>query len=494
MHDTWKKHKEIIIISLLFLVGEAIFALSRQRALIWDEAVYVGMGKFLYSFGKSGLWEIFRPITMPLAIGVLWKIGLDTILASRVLAVLLATACIAMTYLIADKVFGRRAALLASVLLATTPVFVKYSEYLLTDIPSLLFVLVTVYLILERRYFLAGISSGVAFLTKFPQLLMLLPLAAYILLEKGPRSAARDKVRHLLMLFMGCALIIICFTIFNISLYSSHLSILDSSTRPVTDAMAFQNNPLQNLPTGTVQQKAYSAAYYLINVVGIMGSLLFILALLTVAQSCARKKARHGSTLLTYVLIAYLLYYSAIPYKTERFLLFFIPIVSILAAAAFFYVLDMKRRAINIALYIFVGVALAVAVYQDAQIYHQKADMGGHEIIAYSYFAHNDIKGTMLVTDPLFAAYSDNRFIPIYNTMNDGTFYVDEWEKNSTADGAAFSENSIPCADRSCIARRDALLESINSSYSLVFYDATTGWRIFAGRRVSGQRAPAPPT
>ena len=40
----------------------------------WDESVYMGMGKYIYSNGQIGLWEDIRPIVLPLILGLFWKV------------------------------------------------------------------------------------------------------------------------------------------------------------------------------------------------------------------------------------------------------------------------------------------------------------------------------------------------------------------------------------------------------------------------------------
>jgi hypothetical protein len=46
-----------------------------QPEVTWDESVYVGLGKYLYSNGASGIYEPFRPILLPLVLGALWKLA-----------------------------------------------------------------------------------------------------------------------------------------------------------------------------------------------------------------------------------------------------------------------------------------------------------------------------------------------------------------------------------------------------------------------------------
>ena len=77
----------------LFWVFIAIFLFLQILMLVlypriyWDSAVYIGIAKFLFSAGHLGFMEIIRPIGLSLLIGPLWKLGIDVILASRILAI-----------------------------------------------------------------------------------------------------------------------------------------------------------------------------------------------------------------------------------------------------------------------------------------------------------------------------------------------------------------------------------------------------------------------
>ena len=85
----FKLRLNIIIFFILFLfVAVKLFFLSPN--IWWDSSVYIGMGKYMASFGKAGLWEISRPIVWPLILGFFWKLGLDVIFVGKVLSVLFA--------------------------------------------------------------------------------------------------------------------------------------------------------------------------------------------------------------------------------------------------------------------------------------------------------------------------------------------------------------------------------------------------------------------
>ena len=161
----FKKNIGLIIIIICFVLSK-LFFIVKYHLPIWDEAVYLGIGKYIYSFGSSGLWEIIRPLELPLALGWAWKLGFDYVKSAEIIVLLFALASICLTYLIGKKVFNQKTAVLSSLLLAITPVFFIQSSYILTEVPSTLFVLLAIYLFLESRQALSGVCCALAFMLK----------------------------------------------------------------------------------------------------------------------------------------------------------------------------------------------------------------------------------------------------------------------------------------------------------------------------------------
>ena len=113
-----KKIKEnyiLISIFAIFILLKIITA-TKVHQIIWDEAVYIGMGKFLFSFGKAGLWESIRPLGLPLLLGAIWKLKLDTILFAEILAVFFSLGNILLVYLISKETFNKTTATIAAAL------------------------------------------------------------------------------------------------------------------------------------------------------------------------------------------------------------------------------------------------------------------------------------------------------------------------------------------------------------------------------------------
>ncbi|MBI2574421.1 hypothetical protein HYV82_00885, partial [Candidatus Woesearchaeota archaeon] len=106
---------------LLVFTSAQLLMLPKYRLVVWDEAVYIGMGKHIYSLGSSGLLEPIRPLGLPLLLGSFWKLGVSSVLAYRLLALSFAAVSVFMTYLLGRRLFGSEgsaAALFAAALVA----------------------------------------------------------------------------------------------------------------------------------------------------------------------------------------------------------------------------------------------------------------------------------------------------------------------------------------------------------------------------------------
>ena len=220
MESTKKRFREklpITIIILLFILASAFLAL-KSTGLLWDSAVYVGIGKSIFSFGNSGFWEASRPLLWPLILGFVWKMGLNTIAAGKIMGIIFGAGCILLTYIIGRKIFSDKIALLASILLSFTPVFLISGSQLLTGIPSTFFALAAFYFFIEKRWIHAGLFAGLACMTRFLQLFGFIFLALFLLWSGG-----ENIIRRWSLMAAGFSIPVIPYLAINLVLYNNPL-------------------------------------------------------------------------------------------------------------------------------------------------------------------------------------------------------------------------------------------------------------------------------
>lgn len=165
--DFFKENKEFASLFFISLAARLIFYLFYQH-IWWDSAVYVGMGKYIFSSGGIGLWEDIRPLGLPLLYGLFWKSGINVILAARIFALLCSMGIIFFSYEIGNKIFGKWVGIFSAAMLSFSPTFFYYNFRMLTEIPGMFFVFFALYLFLQQRFFWSGLILGVSFIIKFP--------------------------------------------------------------------------------------------------------------------------------------------------------------------------------------------------------------------------------------------------------------------------------------------------------------------------------------
>src|SRR3989338_477668 len=100
MNKLVKGHISIIAIIAIFILS-FYYHHYPNADLWWDSSVYLGMGKYIYSLGETGLYEESRPLVWPLILGVFWKFGLDAAFFGRLAVLIFSIGTIISAYFIA---------------------------------------------------------------------------------------------------------------------------------------------------------------------------------------------------------------------------------------------------------------------------------------------------------------------------------------------------------------------------------------------------------
>lgn len=474
-----RQHCGILIIVALFLAVRSFFLLTRYHLPGWDESVFIGMGKFLYSGGRSGLWEIARPIGLPLVSGFLWFAGVDPIFFGEVVAILFAAATIWITHSIIRRLFTSALANVGAALLAVAPVFFYHSGQILTDIPSAFFALVAISCYIDRRIFLAGAFTGVAFLFRFPMLILALPVAAALLtrayqeFRKGPpgRDAGtfvlaelKEFLTYILPVFSAVLLMML----FNAAYYHSHYAgIKDAALMPFLIGSLHQNVDSGSIIDGSAWSYIHNALYYVI----VLGRNHFVLLLFIPAGILFLRKRLYRDDALNVVflsLVTFLVYFTCIASKYERYAMLLVPLAIIGMMLFFQEVLFVRKNgAYDTPLFLLAAAALLVsgsyASIVSGQFYFWQHSRSSEPPIVtklYSYFHSRHIQGTILTTDPVFAAFSDNRFLAAYDYAQEDTIFASPWEVNESFDAAVYSTSVFPRYSNNRFVPKIRMLES----------------------------------
>lgn len=188
--DVLIKHPLTYIILAAFLIR--LYFIINPGIVWWDSAVYIGIGKYIFSVGAIGVEEWFRPLLLPIILGSVWKMGIDPYIFGMFFDLILNIAAIYLTYLIAKKVLNKDSAIFASILVAFTTTFIFYSSKILSENLTIVLMLVSIYLLLSKKYYWAGLIAGISIFARYPQALILPAFVFYVFLFE--ESKLKEKL------------------------------------------------------------------------------------------------------------------------------------------------------------------------------------------------------------------------------------------------------------------------------------------------------------
>lgn len=176
------------IICLLAITGALLVIFNAiNPLLLWDENAYLGNARS--HLAGSSYTESFRFPLLEWIISAVWLFTGESILAAKLTLIILSLMTVILVYLISEKIFPKNALMIAS-LYAFSYAFLYWGFRIYTEIPMLLFILISFYLFLEGKIAFSGIFAGLAFLAKFPSALFAISIALILLQRKGMKKAA----------------------------------------------------------------------------------------------------------------------------------------------------------------------------------------------------------------------------------------------------------------------------------------------------------------
>lgn len=451
---------------LFFIIGVFFFIkllfLLKYHLPIWDEAVYLGIGKALYSFGASGIWEPLRPIGLSMVIGLLWKLNISYIKGAEIIALIFAAGNIILTYLIAEKTFNKKVAVISALLVATFPIFFLYSSYILTEIPATFFALLALYCYLRNKLIGAGLSAGISTLFKFTQGIIVLAFVIVFLYEFLRERKTREVIGRGFGFMASFFAAVLPFLALNYILYRKYTSnITDAVFRPFIMASWHQFNPAESIQITGLSSFLANWLFYLI----VMLKENFLMLFFLIGIIIALFRLDNKKFVIVSILLVFFAYFTFISNKQERFFLLFLPFAAIFAAYAL-YILMTKFASpvvfgIIMFLVLFSGLFVAAKDinFYSWRVFEKPSAVEG----LYSQIDKNNFQEPIFTSDPVFAAYTDKRLVPYYFSVQEGLQIVSSSKEEGTI---IFSPRSFYCADNDwqCQDDREKLFARINSS------------------------------
>ena len=176
-----------------------------------DEAVYSGQaGALIGDSAMSEFFSVFRahPLLFQVLLGGLFSIVGISDLAARLFVTFFGIGSIALTYLLASRLYGHRIGIVAAAIMAVLPYHVLVSRQVLLDSPLTFFVLLAMWFTARgiddrsgRWLIWAALSAGLATATKETGVLLFPIIGAFLLASGAWRRLPAGRLAQGLVLF-----------------------------------------------------------------------------------------------------------------------------------------------------------------------------------------------------------------------------------------------------------------------------------------------------
>lgn len=391
-----KNNMGIIVIIVLFLCANILFLIS-YNDVWWDSAVYIGMGKYIYSLGNSGFWESSRPVIWSLLLGFLWKIGLNVISAGRVMEILFGGLCILFTYLIGKKLFGKKTALLSSIFLALSPTFFFFDGIMLTEIVSTFFALVAIYFFIEKKYFLSGVLIGISFMTRFLQVFVLISVFLAILMSPNQKN-----IKNLKRVMTGFLLVIMPFLTLNQIFYNNALY-------PFLQQIFLSSN--------SGWPNHHSIGYYFIELFN--ENFLYLSSIL--GLMLIFKKKGMNKTLIATIFLVFFVFFNLIKQKEMRFLIVLLPYMYLFMSFSLLQFLNRLKNKTAKSLFIALIIVSFVLSLNTIYTYHKNELNKNNPYAAFQgKLKETGSNSSIWISNPVITVFRDIKadklmYYPVFN-------------------------------------------------------------------------------
>ncbi len=473
-----------IVILLLYIFFKLFVIVTFFHDIGWDESVYLGMGKYIYSNGEIGLWEEIRPLFLPLLLGLFWKLKLPYILVIDLIMFLFTLGTIFLCYKCCKELLTRQTflseyhqemfSILSSFLLMLSTIFFNHSFSIMTEIPAAFFILLAFYLYLkEKNTFFIGLAAAAAFLTKFTAGIIIVSIGLVIILDCILDNNKKDFLKKLMLFALGNSLLIIPFFIFNSYFYFYHNpvadSLLSSAIYPLIKGSMHQSNIVHAVSNPILNLFFYPIALIKDNSLFIVGLMSIFFYVFT-----NNKDLRY----IGLSSLFYLTYLTLITNKQSRFIILILPLIIIASMYTLAILLKKYQNTSHNFTLTHICCSLMVIItltHFILPMLHNQSSLPfpfieeKPEIINqyYQFPTKSSIPSPLLTTDPRFAAYNDLLFIPVYNNATDALFVYQTVKEN--AQGVIYSEDFYPCSTVICEQQKQELYTNIMSDFSLVY-------------------------
>lgn len=330
------KHKEIILIALLFLV---VYLLTLSCSFDEEDSIHLTMGIKHFDITDYRPHPPGYPVYIFL--GKIFNFFTqDELLAMTILSALCGALSLLVFYFLIFEMFNRKIALMSTLIIAVTPLFWLSSLKALTDIPGFFFTLLSMYFIyyfikykkINKLYlgsFISGISIGVRLQTGF----VLVPLLIYAcIISKKKKEILLTLFFFLLGILSWLIPIFITngFKAYIRTMYNHSLFVLSYEGPQASGLGEFSFNYLFSR-TKLLSKFFLSQAYgFELGGFNILHIFYLLILLFFILLSIEKLKNKQILFFIIGILINLILIFIFLPVDNTRYFLIMIPFISLL--------------------------------------------------------------------------------------------------------------------------------------------------------------------
>lgn len=433
------------------LIGARLWYIFQPMPIWWDAAIYIGMGKYIFSQGYLGYWESLRPILWPCIQGLAWFIGLSPLVFGKIIVFISSCAALILVYILGCRIKDSRTGFLALLFMGTLPVFFYFTNVQITDIPSMTIGLIAILLLSRDKYFLSGLLVGLAFALRFPQALVILALGAAVVVSninfENLNKSIKEIFVKLCYVALGFLAILLPYLAFNYFYYHDlFLPFRMASAVLVSDsALLLYGKGVLFYPEEFIRQNPFS---------------VFVLLGLGVALWQLRKN-HNNITLLSVVFACVIMfgYFLYQPHKELRYSLAFAPYVILLASYGLVFLIDWIPKKISKILILTTLFLVSIFIsYQNIPL--QRFTPSGSILYYNSYF--KDFEYVRIVTtSPQQVITGGVKILKLYEDWAPADVVLREY--GTSVDYIALDTSQIFCFDENiaCEQRKQIFLKNL---------------------------------
>ena len=319
----------VLIFTLLF------FAFVMLKRSIWfDELIYIGIGKWIFSKGIIGEFETLRPLFFPLLIGLIWRVGINPHSGALILNCLFDILSAFILYKLGSLFMRKKYALIIPPLFLINMLVLKYNSLGLTEPLATLLMLSSIYFFTRKKYAMSGVFSALTFLTRFPFGAVLVVILIQNFLFARDKKEVVKSVHSSFIILISFLITITPYLLFNYIKFRNVFLPLKSA-----DIM------MSLLP------KNYNLLFYVWVI--LKSNLLFLFSLIALIvwvmaiakRGILKEKERYYLTLFSLLFLIFFIYFEQVGHKEERYALSFVPFIAILSGYGIYFIwMRVNRR------------------------------------------------------------------------------------------------------------------------------------------------------